>query len=318
MNTASLLTAYEPCHRKGYWARDWERQKLDAAEMLQRAIASGVMEADRQDFGEVAGEEIMWLAESRGLETKSHQVYDSAIHHACLADILTTAIRKPSEAPWTRPDPLGGGWVSGAFLDPSGSYLRRIVLATSWSDERHYSEIRSWHSLGEIAQYGLPMQQVVLILGVQRDGKRHSPWTKGLLHPQNRKLRFRKAGGGPFKETWERIWREDHGEIDRMDWLQGMLDDDILRDVCFKVEIPIPGATELERLRDMAQRKLDRLAGMAKLPDPQLSTCDWPLPCVFQRECHAGSAPSEGKFILLRDLPCARPAEETPAAPSHS
>src|ERR1700744_2226179 len=113
------------------YSRDWERITLDGTEMLQRAIAAGVMESERPDFGELAGEEVMSLAAERGLETKSHQVYASSVHHACLADILTSAIRKPSDALWSRPDPLTTGWVSGAFLDPSGAYLRRIVLATS-------------------------------------------------------------------------------------------------------------------------------------------------------------------------------------------
>ena len=299
MNTPTLLSHFETCNRKGAWSREWERETLDSAQILEAAIAAGVMERERQDLGEVAGEEIMSLAASRGLETKSHQVYDSAVHHAALADLLTTAVRKPSEAPWTRPEPLTSGWRPAAFLDPSGTRLRRVVLATSWSDERHYAEIRSWYALGEVAAYKLPMQQVVLILGVQRDGRRHSPWTKGLLHPQNRKLRFRKAGGGPFKETWERIWREDHGEIDRMTWLQGMLDDDVLRDVCFKIDIPVPGDIEVQRLTDMAARKLEQLVRMKELPDQQLSTCDWPVPCVFQRECHGGGSPTEGRFVHL-------------------
>lgn len=270
--------------------------------MLQAAIAAAVTEAERTDFGEVAGEEIMQLAKDRGMQTNSHQIYDSAVHHSCLADITSSAIRKPGEEPWTRPEPLSTGWTSGAFLDPSGTRLRRVVLASSWSDDRHYSEIRSWYSLGEVAAYEMPMQQVVLILGVQRDGRRHSPWTKGLLHPTNHKLRFRKVKHTTtedFRDTWERIWREDRAEIDRMVWLQTMLDDDVLRDVCFKVEIPVPGKVELQRLRDMAARKLERLAGMTELPDQQLSTCDFPIPCVYQRECHAGMEPGKERFVRI-------------------
>lgn len=303
MSTAALLTAFEPCHRKGFWARDWERITLDGTEMLQQAIRAGVMERERADFGERAGEEVMSLAEERGLETKNHEVYDSVIHHAALADILTTAIRKATESAWQVPEATGSSWASGAFLDPSGTHLRRVVLASSWNDERHYAEIRSWYSLGEIAQYNLPMQQVVLVLGSLRDGRRHSPWSKGLLHPHNHRLRFRKrtnASTEGFKDTWARVWREDHAEIDRTTWLRAMLEDDVLRDVCFNVDIPVPGEIEAQRLRDMAARKVEQLAGLTVLPDPQLSTCDWPNPCVFQRECHAGKEPSEGRFFAIR------------------
>jgi hypothetical protein len=52
----------------------------------------------------------------------------------------------------------------------------------------------------------------------------------------------------------------------------------------------------------MAARKLEQLRGLTVLPDPQLSTCDWPTPCVFQRECHAGKAPTEGRFISVAPL----------------
>lgn len=290
MNTPDLLTAYETCDRKGFWSRDYQQRCPDGTEILRRGITAGLTERDRDDFGTVAGEAVMNLAADLGMEIpSSRHLYESVIHHAALADTLTTAIRRPQDRPWEIPELVSGidGWKSAAFLNQSGTGLRRIVLASSWNDERHYSELRSWHSLGEVAAYRLPMTLVVLILGQHRDGRRSGPWTKGFLHPQNHKLRFRKKAkveSETFSDRWEKVWREDRGEIDTHQWLQAMLDDDILRDVCFTIDLAVPPATETDKIRDMAKRKLDRLAAMVDIPEKNMSICDRPR-CPFKGCC---------------------------------
>ncbi len=291
-SSASLLTNLETCSRKGYWSI-WESWKLQPKEILLRALNVALTAQESPDgaFGETAGAEIMQLAEDRGLDTESFQVYDEVCHLACLADILTSAIRKPKDEPWLIPEPLQN-WKSECFLSPDGRNLRRIVLVSHWTDARHYSECRSWFTLGEQAHYKLPMQMVVLVLGQKRAGKYHSPWCQGYQHPANKQLRFRKrsagsrAEGNAFNDKWGKIWREDHAEISRETWLQSMLTDDILRDVCFKVDVPVPPAEQCKKIRDMAKRKMDRLAKLTEKPEANLSSCDWPTPCVFRRLCH--------------------------------
>jgi hypothetical protein len=172
------------------------------------------------------------------------------------------------------------------------------VLASVWNDERHYSSIRSWHGLGETAAYGLPMTIVVLILGQHRDGRRAGPWTKGLLHPQNHKLRFRKKkaiSSEIFSDKWEQIWREDRGEIETEQWLRAMIEDDILRDVCFTVELEPPEPKERQRILDMTARKLERLAKMTKPPEPSMGMCDRP-PCPY-RDCWAIEPSEKTGFV---------------------
>src|SRR6266568_2045406 len=229
----------------------------------------------------------MQLAEDRGLQTQEHDIYSEVIHHAALSDILVSAIRKPTDEPWLVPEPVQN-WTSACFLSPDGTYLRRIALVSNWSDSRHYSECRGWFTMGEIAHYGLPMQIVVLVIGQERRGKRSSPWVSGFLHPMNHELRFRKRRKGPmrgggvgqvFNDRWEKIWREDHAEITRESWLNGMLKDDILSDVCFKVDVPVPDKTHCQRIRDMAARKLEQLGNIIEKPEGNLSTCDFPVPC---------------------------------------
>jgi hypothetical protein len=301
MSTARLLSRYETCARAGYWARSWERQKLDGTEILQAALSVGLTETERVDIGELAGETVLEIAADRGLLTSVNQVYDAAIHHAALADILTQVVRRPGNPAWRPAEPILGSWTPSCYIDPSGGHLRRIVLVSQWNDERHASEARSWESLGEISHFKLPMQQVVLVLGQHRDGKRHGPFSKGYLHPQGSELRFRRKGKrstSTFNANWSQIWREDvGGHIGVERWLQAMLEDDMLRDVSFTVELPVPSERDMQAVRDMAERKLEALSKISELPDANLSTCFWPVPCVFQPECHAGRAPSLHRFV---------------------
>lgn len=289
MNSAELLTNFEACQREGVWSADWRRPRLDSTEMLRRSITAGLMVADRSDYGDVAGEEMMELAVNPGMETPaSHHIHESVVHHAALADMLTSAIRAPGSPPWEIPAPTPAGWTSSAFLDPSGDRLRRVVIASSWNDDRHYSEIRSWFGLGEVAMYGLPMTMAVVVIGQQRDGKRSSPWTRGFLHPYTHKLRLRKktrVTGETFSEKWEQIWREDRGEISTRTWLQAMLDDDILRDVCFTVDIDVPSEAAVTRIKETIVRELDYVAGYGiemMTPEVQFSTCS---KCQFLKCC---------------------------------
>jgi len=302
LGTAELLTAFEQCPRKAYWLRFWEHIKIDGNTMLQRAIRAGLL-SDRADFGEAAGEECYGMGIEPGLDTDSYDVHGEVCHLSALADVITSAIRKPTESPWKVPEKLEN-WRSSCFLSPDGSHLRRIVLVTSWSDDRHYSECRSWFSLGEVCAYGLPMQQVVIVLGQNRNGKRHSPWAKGLRHPANKKLRFRKKNdvSEGFKNTWLQVWREDFDDISTHDWLQAMLADGVLQDVCFNVDIPVPEKSARQAILDMAARKLEKVQNLDSLPDPQLTGCDWPRPCIFRVPCHGGRAPQRGVFEVVEKL----------------
>jgi hypothetical protein len=304
MSTADLLTNLETCPRNGYYSRDWESNRFTQVQMIQSALRVAFL-SDSEDYGEEAGSHVMDLAHERGLQDKTHSPYAAVTHAACLSDLLSTAIRG-KQAPWGVPETLDREtyqWESGALLDPSGAFLRRVILASSWSEERHFSEVNSWRSIGEVAHYGLPMQQVVAVLGPHRDGKRHSPFTKGLIHPRSGKLRFRKKSQSTstdFKDSWDRIWREDRAEITNHEWLSAMESDDVLKEHLFTVEIPVPSASDIGRIREMAARKLERLREMTSEPEPNLSTCYLPQ-CPFVICCHQKQQPPSEKlgFVLL-------------------
>ncbi len=304
MNTAELLSGDERCRRISYWGLDWERARIEAKDLLAAGIREGLT-TKRTDYGDAAGERVVAIARDRELVKDTPDVYASVIHLASLADIISCAIRKPQDQPWGVPPPMEVGkglpWHSSAFLAPSGEFLRRVVLVSSWSKDRHYGEARSWYSLGEVCAYGIPMQAVVVVIGSFRDGKYHSAWSKGLRHPINKGLRFKRKNyiGKGFKESWAEIWREDYDQISTQEWLDKMFDDDIMQDLCFRVDIPVPEEANRQMIVDLAKRKLGRIYSEKELPEQKLSTCDFPIPCIHRNHCHAGQEPS-GRFGFVR------------------
>jgi len=293
VNSTDLLTGFERCGRIPYWAVKWKPRKLKPVEMIEAGVRAGVMELTRSDYGELAGEVCYALGSDPGLESKQYDQHSEVVHLACIADIVTSAIRKQGSDPWKLAPPLPD-WEPGCFLSPDGRRLRRVVFVTSFNDDRHYSLCRSWESLAEICFHNLPMQMIVVNLGQHRDGKFYSYWTHGLRHPANKKLRFRKRNkvDEPFKDSWIEIWRENFDDISTVDWLQGMLDDLVLEDCCKRVDIPVPKPEHRQRIIDLAQRKLEIIRGATELPLQNLSTCDWPVVCAFRSPCHAQAEPS--------------------------
>lgn len=299
-DTAQLLTADEKCHRAGFWTQRWRRTKGTSLDFLEYGVHEGLVESGSGDHGETAGEFLYELGANRQLDSKQHDIHAEIVHLSAIADIVTTALRKPGDAPWKSPDALPE-WIPSCYLSPSGDYLRRVVFTTSWSDEKHYSFCRAWQTLGPVCHYSLPMQLAIIILGQHKNGKYHSFWTHGLRHPANKKLRFRKKNDirNPFKETWNEAWREDFDDIPTSDWLSVMHSDDVLRDLCFSLTVPVPEELTRKRIVDLAARKMDLIRSTKELPDPNLSSCSWPTRCQFIGPCWKEDSPS-GRYGFVR------------------
>jgi hypothetical protein len=302
MYTHELLESYEKCQRAGIYDRDWEKYKLTPHKMLMEGIREGLT-IDRKDYWQAAGEICFELAVQPGLDSKQFDLHAEVVHLCSLSDILSAALRKND--PWNPVEPIevGNGiiWESDSFLDGTGDALRRVVCVSSWSDDRHYSMMRSWGSLGTVCLHNMPMKIAVCVLGSHRDGRYHSHWTKAVLHPVNKKLRFRKRTekGTGFKESWTPVFREDRDEITTQNWLQSMLDDGVLQDSMFVVELPVPESRARQEIIDLASRRLDEIYNTKTLPDKQFSTCDWPTPCMNRCHCHKGDNPS-GKYGFVK------------------
>ena len=297
--TYELLEHFEHCHREGIYARDWQKSKITPAQMLAEGIKEGLT-VDSPNYGQMAGEHCFELAVNPGLDSKEYDLHSETIHICSLSDVISSAIRK--KEPWK---PLGaievgegGRWENDAYLDDTGC-LRRVLCVSSWSDERHYGLCRSWGTLGTMCLAGRPMKIAVAVLGQHKDGRYHGPWSKGLLHPANKKLRFRKKTEGKFKDTYIPVWREDRAEISTNEWLDSMLTDGVLQDSLILIDIPLPSHEVQKEIRDLAARKLKTIYATRDLPEKQYSTCFWPVPCIFKNPCHSDQAVS-GRFGFVR------------------
>jgi hypothetical protein len=304
MGTDELLSQLEVCERAAYWSLDWEKNQITPNQLLQEGIREGLL-SGRGDFGECAGEKVVEIGSKRELTTDYPQVYDQIIHMASLADILSHALRKAVGEPWGLPEPttIPGGheWSSTAYLAPSGTSLRRVVLVSHWDKDRHYSFCRSWETVGNICAYSLPMQLAVCVLGQVRDGKHYGYFSRGYRHPVNRGLRFRKKTdvNSRFKDSWQQVFREDFDDIPTLDWLSAMHKDGVLEDSCFSVTVDVPQENARTHVLDLAARKLDRLMNLKTVPDEQFTGCSWPTRCPYITPCHSGYEPS-GKYGFVR------------------
>lgn len=288
-----LLNAFERCPRIAHWTKSWIKNRLTPYDMLKIGVTAGLTDKSSEEHGMTAGEELYALGATRQIESKEHDIHAQVVHLASIADLVTSAIRKPMDEPWMIPERIGE-WGTNCFMSPDGGHLRRVEFLTSWSTDRHYSICREWGTLGPVCQYILPMQVVVVMLGRHVNGRYHSYWSHGLQHPINKKLRFRKKQGLAvgFKESWRECWREDHDEIDTATWLNAMIADDVIRDVLFRIDIAVPEKPARQKINDLAAKKLDKIDKMKALPDRNLSSCDWPSPCQFRRICDNDDVPS--------------------------
>lgn len=295
IDTAELLTSYEQCERRGYLVQRWEKNKLPAARILDMGIRAGLTN-DGQDFGEEAGSVVYEFGATRGVDSSEYDQHTEVVHIASMADIIATAARKRGDKPWKSPDPLDE-WEPSCFISPDGRYLRRVVAVPNWSDERHNSICRSWATLGPVAFYNLPMQIAVVITGNRRDGRYHSFWSHALQHPQNKKLRFRKKNdiSTGFKASWLECWRPDHDEISTQEWINAMVEDNVLQDVFFKVDISAMDEVSRRRVMDVAKRKLERIRSLKTIPDEQYASCCFPVTCSYLSPCNKGEQPN-GRF----------------------
>lgn len=261
--------------------------------------------SDEPDPGVRSGDEVMTIATERELDILTSQ-YDCASHTAALSDIITTVLRNRSTLRYERPEDRtvkSLTWVSGAFLEPTGLRLRGIRIVDRWSDERRQAELHSWRTLGEQAVYELPMTLTVIVVGQRRDGRHHSPWSRGYLHPKSRFLRIAsRVGNKSAFSGFIPCWREECDNISRDKWIDQMEEDGAMSQVLMDVDLPVPDPAFLSKIRHLAEKKMQQIAAK-DVPPPNISACDWPTPCMFRKCCWSFTEPSErnGFFRVLHN-----------------
>lgn len=244
----------------------------------------------------------MTLCAERGLDIAGSGIYAVAMHFAALSDVIVTVLRARMPNLGRPEDRTTKSltWASNCFVEPSGVRLRRIVIVDRWNEERKLAESHSWRSLGEMAAYELPMSLTVVLVGQRREGKHHSPWSKGWLHPRSHNLRIRKRSGEGFDGRWIPCWREEQDELSRDLWIDTMRSDGVLGDVLFDVDLEQPCPELASKIRHLAANKLQAIREATVTPPPNISVCDWPTPCQFRECCWSFTEPSErNAFVTI-------------------
>lgn len=288
--SAALLNTDDRCRRAAFLSSLWKPQLIHPTDALHIAVESGLEYDGEKDPWEVAHESLMQIAVDRGIDSNQEDLLGQAEHLASIAEFVTYLLR--TGRPFKRPEPItlpnGTSWIPSSFLDPSERYLRRVVLVSRWDAYRMTEEEHSWRTL-EAAIYGVPMDLLVVVLGQERNGKRHGALTKGWQHPVAKNLRFRKRDGTGFDANWEPIFRE-QSNFSRQDWLDALVEDGLLPEVVLIHPATLP-AIDISAL---AEAKLERIHATMYPSEPQLSSCfDRVHPCPFRSACPRGLEPSE-------------------------
>lgn len=300
-STESLVT-FDECERKFAWIDQYEPPRKTLAIALYQSLAEGL----KSGIPEKAKHRLLRMAANPGLAISGTGIYDVAIHHATLLELLCTYLLSTEEGRWKRADSINLGpyyYRPQSYL-LQGNRIRRVVLATAWTPEREAEERNSWRTLGDMAMTGKPMVINVLIIGSLKFGKRLSPWTKGYLHPKSQELRIM---GRPqpdnnnrrmtFNDSWKQIWRETHQGVLAKEWLGVMQKDHAFDEVVKTITIDLP--PHITEVRAQVERMLARMAEGGTGETRRASCYRAFYPCQFAPICTRGLGnPLEGGFDL--------------------
>jgi hypothetical protein len=293
--TPQLLNADDRCRRLPYLAERWQPPAIHPTEALYEAIEAGLTSPAEKPW-DTAEQALYDLATTRGLDSAQSDLLGEAEHLAALASFIAYLLRP--DGPWKRPEaislPDGSLWHPASFLNPSETHLRRLVLCSRWDAYRQVEAEHDWRTL-EGSIYAVPMDLVIIVLGQQRDGRRHGPLSKGWTHPVSKQLRFRRRDGTGFDGNWQQVWRE-KSDFSKEAWLDALVEDGLLPET---VLIHTVQPEQVNERVALAASKLSRIAASVDPPEPQLSRCFNRIsPCPFRAACPRGEEPSESLGFL--------------------
>lgn len=281
MNTADFEHE-DRCPRFRTWSARYHLPRIPLAYALNESLRAGLLKGDQS----AAYGKFMALSANPGLDIEGRNVYDIAVHHAQMLEVLTSYL--VTDGPWKAPDAVsfaGDTYQPQSYLLPDGR-LRRVVLCSSWHGLREQEERTSWWTVGDIAVTGRPMLVNVLVIGSAREGFRQSPWTTGYLHPENGTLRI-KRNEGRFTDRWKKVYRE-QTDCRAIEWLSKMQKDEAFEGIVESFTVDGCGAEVAEQMERMAQNFGDT--------DMRRSGCFRNAPCPMAGLCHEGLTPAMAQW----------------------
>lgn len=280
MNTADFAH-HDKCPRFRTWSAKYDLPRVPLADALNAGLRAGLLKGPAAAY-----QALMHLAANPGLDIDGRNVYDIAVHHAQMLEVLTSYLT--TDGPWEPAEAVsfaGGTYEPLSFILPDGR-LRRVVLCSTWNSLREQEEKTSWWTVGDVAVTGRPMLVNVLVIGSAKGGFRQSPWTTGYLHPENGILRIRRKEG-QFTDRWKRVYRE---QTDRraLDWLTKMQQDEAFEGV---VESFTVDSTDTVTISEM-----ERIAQDFGRMEMRRSACFRNAPCPMADLCHNALTPAQSNW----------------------
>ena len=308
--SAEKLWTLDACELRAFYEQRYEPKSITPLRMLYQAVEAGISDSDPE---QAAKDECMRIASSKDLQVEHLNRFMTIRHIGYLGGIISLALqsrlgilRKVSSVELD-----GFTWESGLFETREG-VRHRIELVSHLDDDRLRASAHSWRVVGELAALETPLTLTCVVIGAQRGGRRHSEWSKGLLHPHHHGLRFsrrnKKTAG--FSDNWEKVWREHRSEISTEKWLESMSADGVLDDLIISREIPYKEDSRIEKAkRDML------IATRAKVSENspmRRSSCDDFGGCPYGFSCWSATPKTPGglpHLYSIRDMPDAKPTK---------
>lgn len=302
--TAQLFDTYDRCERRFAYERTHEPRTVSPLGLLYAAVEGSLTAPDPcQGARDAIMERTQWQDVNAGDLSPM-----SAVKHVeAMAEVIALALRdKFGNMSGINRTIIGQNeWHSNLF-ECRGT-LHRIVLCSYLDDDSLRSFAHSWQTIGELAALERNINLTVVIIGAQRGGRRHSPWSKGFLHPIKKTLRIgrRKSGQADgLNSGWKEVWRE-QTDIKAETWLERMKTDEMLDDLIVSRRIQYRG--EDERMKQ-ARREMFVLAEQMQTVSVDApmrrSSCDeiGRGACAFQSICYSAIplTPDDLPHLYLR------------------
>ena len=287
---------HDECPRLQTWSAEYALPAIPLAKALHDSLRAGLI-AGR---GNVARETLLQIAAEPGLDMQSAQMYDIAVHHAAMMEVITEYL---APEPWI---PAGqvDGFEPDSFILPDGR-LRRVVLCSAYSELRKREEVNSWRTMADVCVTGRPMLLNFITIGQSKKGFRSSPWVQGYIHPENGLLRTKriateKTGPNPkFTENWKKVYREQTDHKPK-EWLKIMQHDQAFDGLVQYLTVDVP-PNRKEVLADL--KRIEREIVSESL-EMRRAACFRFAPCVFAGVCHKGLTPENAGFKRETKVGC--------------
>jgi len=310
--SARILDEYDRCQRRYAFSQKYDSRLISPLGVLYEAVESALVSDDPE---ETAKHATMEAAASHQLILSDLNSFMTIRHTGFLAGIIALALRERL-GPLIRVESTSD-WESSLFETESGT-RHRIELVSHFDDDRLRSAAHSWRVIGELVALEAPLTLTAVVIGPQRGGRRHSEWSKGLMHPQNRALRFaprqHKAAG--LTAGWTKVWREQES-VPTARWLAQMRQDAVLDQLIVSREIMYreTDARMVAAKREMAILAAEMQEAAKQYHPMRRSSCDEFGGCPFQAICYSPNGQRPEDFPGLYSI---RASESTPRTGKHS